>query len=91
MARPSQDEIKKQLEDQEDDVYGEEALGGSANSEPMDIDEVRGSIAGEDFNMDVDSDEVNPEETEVDEETAGLGNDDDDDLLGPNPFDEEDN
>lgn len=91
MARPSQEEIKKELEDQEHNVYGEEAPGGSANSDPMDIDEAMGKAVGDDFDtVGPEPDEVNlADEIEDDEKViAGLGNDDDD-SLGPNPFDEE--
>ncbi|GEM_PF-7045651 len=92
MARPTPDEIKKQLEEQEQDVYGEEATGGSAGgSNPVDIDDVMENAVGDDFDTDYEPEEVNlAGEVEGDERVlAGLGDDDDDDTLGPNPYDEE--
>jgi len=92
MARPSPDEIKKQLEVQEDDVYGDEAAGGSAGgSNPVDIDDARADVVGEDFDSDDNPDELGlADEIEGDDQVmTGLGDDDDDDSFGPNPYDEE--
>jgi len=92
MARPSPDEIKKQLEEQDHEVYGEEAPGGSASSDPMDIDMAMGKVVGDDFDTDDEPEELDlAGEIDGDEQVlAGLGDDDDDDVVGPNPYEEED-